>query len=163
VAKLSKGRVNCAWTFCCWNFLRLVYALYRADADAVSARRADSLEVNGELLGDFSFAACVRAEALRLPRNFLAMVRAKLHAMSIGAELPYSDDLTKQGREPEPTGNVLRSMALARCPLSGCSAPCYALMRKRLETFMYGRRAVQLLTSHRARETGESGNLPKGE
>src|SRR5258708_7985283 len=34
-------------------------------------------------------------------------------------------------------------------------------MRKRLETFVYGRRTPQLLTSHKARETRESGKIAK--
>jgi hypothetical protein len=48
-----------------------VYALYRA--------RADSLEVNGELLGDFSLAACVRAEALKVGRF--------LHGLALNAAI----------------------------------------------------------------------------
>jgi hypothetical protein len=74
-----KGTLTCTWTFCCWNFLPLVYALYRAHADAVSARRADSLGVNGELLGDFSLAACVRAEALKVGRF--------LHGLALNAAI----------------------------------------------------------------------------
>jgi len=59
----------------------------------------------------------------------------------------------KEGKEPEFRLNL--ELASSMCPSpetsSGWPAPRYPLTRKRLETFVYGRRTPHLLTSPKAR------------